>query len=215
MRCSFALLAFCCVHAAVLHAQTQPSVIAHLPVTTRAEILERAKTFANHKWTCGASNLQASCYKSYRSDWKPGQVITGIPYNWGGFDSPERFDEKIATGWAAGSHSRYGVLSCTAGIDCSGFVSYCWGIPLKSHLYSTTNLRDIGGKPKSNWYTDLKPGDALVKPGSHVVLFTGYNSDGTFNICEAAGGPARVVCHRTTWSTHKGYFPLQYKGLDE
>jgi hypothetical protein len=107
------------------------------------------------------------------------------------------------------------VLSCTAGIDCSGFVSYCWGIPLSSHIYGTSNLRDVGGKLKSNWVTDLKPGDALNKPGSHVVLFTGYNPDGTINICEASGSAARVVCHKSTWARFKGYVALQYKGLDE
>jgi len=196
-------------------AQTQTALIARLPVTTRPEILARAKTFANHTWTCGPNNLSASCFKAYKSDWKAGQVVTGVPYNWGGFDSPEGFDRKLTKSYAAGAHSRYGVLSCSAGIDCSGFVSYCWGIPLTSHLYGTTNIREIAGKLKSNWYTDLKPGDALNKPGSHVVLFTGYNPDGTFNICEASGSAARVVCHRTTWSRFKGYIPLQYKGLDD
>jgi hypothetical protein len=194
---------------------TQTATIARLPTTTRAEIIERAKTFATHKWKCGDANLHASCYRNYTSDWKSGQIITGIPYNWGGFDSPESFDRKLAKGAAAGAHSRFGVLSCTAGIDCSGFVSYCWGIPLTGHIYGTTNLRDIGGKLKSNWYTDLKPGDALNKAGSHVVLFTGYNPDGTINVCEASGSAARVVCHKTTWSRFKGYIALQYKGLDE
>lgn len=193
----------------------QTGTIARLPTTTRAEILARARTFAAHTWKCGAANLNASCSKTYKSDWKPGQVITGVPYNWGGFDNPDAFDRKLARGAAAGAHSRNGVLSCTAGIDCSGFVSYCWGIPLTAHLYGTTNLREIGGKPKYNWFTDLKPGDALNKSGSHVVLFTGYNPDGTINICEASGSAARVICHKTTWSRFKGYIPLQYKGLDE
>ena len=193
----------------------QTATIARLPTTTRDEILARAKTFANHTWKCGQPNLHASCYKNYVSDWKAGQTITGIPYNWGGFDSPASFDQKLAKGAAAGAHSRYGVLSCTAGIDCSGFVSYCWGIPLTSHLYGTSTLRQIAGKPKYNWFTDMKPGDALDKPGSHVVLFTGYNPDHTINICEASGSAARVVCHASTWSRFKGYIPLQYKGLDE
>ncbi len=201
--------------AAAASSGAQTSIVAQLPITTRAEILARAKTFADHKWTCGATNLHASCYGPYRSDWTSGQVITGVPYNWGGFDSPEAFDRKLAKGVAAGSHSRNGVLSCTAGIDCSGFVSYCWGIALTSHLFGTTTLREIAGKPKSNWFTDLKPGDALNKSGSHVVLFTGYNPDGTINICEASGSAARVICHRTTWSRFKGYIPLQYKGLDD
>ena len=193
----------------------QPSLVANLPLTTRAEILARAKAFASHTWTCQAGNLHASCSRNYRSDWTAGQVITGVPYNWGGYDSPASFDRKLAKGAAAGSHSRNGVLSCSAGIDCSGFVSFCWGIPLTSHLYGTTNMRLIGGKLKSNWRTDLRPGDALNKSGSHVVLFTGYNPDGTFNICEASGSAARVVCHGTTWSRFKGYIALEYKGLNE
>jgi hypothetical protein len=195
--------------------QTQTTVIARLPLTTRAEAVARAKTFAAHTWTCGVPNLRASCSRNYISDWKAGQRVTGIPYSWGGIDGPDAFDRKLAKGLAAGAHERNGVLSCATGVDCSGFVSLCWGIPLTSHIYSTRNLRDIAGKPKYNWFTDMKPADALVKPGSHVVLFTGYNPNGTFNICEASGSAARVVCHATTWSRFKGYIPLQYKGIDE
>jgi hypothetical protein len=191
------------------------STIARLPQTTRAEAVERAKRLAAHTWVCGSSNLHASCSRAYKSDWTSGQHITGIPYNWGGGDGPDIFDQKIAKGLAAGAHSRYGVLSCTAGIDCSGFVTYCWGLPTAGHPYSTSNLRVIAGKPKYNWFTDMKPGDALNKAGSHVVLFTGYNADGTINVCEASGSAARVICHKTSWSRYKGYIPLQYKGIDD
>jgi hypothetical protein len=193
----------------------QPSVIAHLPPTTRAQIIARAKEIAGHVWQPSAVNLHASCSARYVSDWKAGQSVTGLPYNWGGADDVQNFDKKLARGLAAGAHSRYGVLSCTAGTDCSGFVTYCWGVSTGTHNYSTSNLRSIAAKPKYNWFNDMKPGDALNKAGSHVVLFTGYNTDGTFNICEASGRAARVVCHKTSWSLFKGYIPLQYKGLDD
>ena len=194
---------------------TQTSLIARLPSTTRAEAVARAKNLAAHSWVCGAQNLHASCSRIYKSDWASGQHITGIPYNWGGVDGPDLFDQKLGRGMAAGSHSRYGVLSCTAGIDCSAFVTLCWGLPTTGHAYSTSNIRMIAGKMKANVFTDLKPGDALNKPGSHVVLFTGYNRDGTFNICEASGSAARVICHATTWSRFRGYIALQYKGIDD
>jgi hypothetical protein len=193
----------------------QNSVVAHLPPTTRAEMVARARELAAHGWICRPANLHASCSPRYVSDWKSGQHITGIPYSWGGIDDTHSFDNKLAKGLAAGGHSRYGVLSCTTGIDCSAFVTFCWGVPVAGHPYSTSNLRAIGAEPKYNWYTDMKPGDALDKPGSHVVLFTGYNLDGTINICEASGSAARVVCHSSTWSRFKGYIPLQYKGVDE
>jgi hypothetical protein len=195
--------------------QAQTPVIARLPTTTRAAIVARAETLANHTWVCRVPNLRASCSRRYLSDWKADEHVTGIPYRWGGTDGPAEFDRKLGQGQAAGAHSRYGVLGCAAGIDCSGFVSYCWGLSSTGHAYSTSNLRVIAGKPKYNWFTDMKPGDALNKPGSHVVLFTGYNRDGTINVCEASGSKARVVCHRTTWSRFKGYIPLQYKGIDD
>jgi len=210
-RFRFLLACILLLWAPANHAQT--GVIARLPLTTRADMIARAKTFAAHAWTCGEPNLHASCARNYISDWKPGQRVTGTPYCWGGADSPEGFDQKIAKGLAAGSHSRNGVLSCAAGIDCSGFVCFCWGLP--SHPYGTANLRMIAGKPKYNWFTDMKPGDALCKAGWHVVLFAGYNPDGTINIYEASGSAARVVFHKITWSRLKGYIPLQYKAIDE
>lgn len=213
LRFHLLYIAFCLVIAPPGFSQT--SVIAHLPPATRAEVVARARALAAHSWVAGANNLHASCSKSYKSDWAAGQHVTGIPYSWGGIDSPDAFDQKLARGLAAGGHSRYGVLSCTAGIDCSGFVTYCWGLTHSGHAYSTSNLRIIAGKPKYNWFTDMKPGDALNKAGSHVVLFIGYNPDGTINVCEASGSAARVICHRTTWSRYKGYIPLQYKGIDD
>lgn len=212
------LMKSACVAAVLLAGSAglaQANVIAHLPTTTRAEILKRANLLAGHQWTCRSANLHASCSARYKSDWKDGQVVTGLPYGWGKMDSPEIFDKKLAQGLAAGGHSQYGVLSCTAGIDCSGFVAFCWGLPPGSHAYTTSSLRTIAGKPKYNWFTDMRPGDALNKAGSHVVLFTGYNPDGTINICEASGSAGRVVCHKSTWSRFKGYIPLQFKGIDE
>ena len=49
-------------------AQSQAAAIARLPVTTRPEILARAKRFATHTWTCGQNNVNASCFKSYKSE---------------------------------------------------------------------------------------------------------------------------------------------------
>ena len=200
---------------AVARTEAQPNVVARLPETTRDEIMQRAKVMASHSWVAGASNLRASCSKRYVSDWKAGQRITGLPYCWGGIDDVAVFDRKLGQGLAAGAHSRYGVLSCAAGIDCSGFVTRAWGLNVTGHVYSTSNLRLIAGKPKYNWFTDMKPGDALNKAGSHVVLFAGYNQDGSINVCEASGSAARVICHRTTWSRFTGYIPLVYKGIED
>ena len=208
-------LLLCVVLSFSLADHAQPGAVARLPRVTRAQVVARAHQLANHSWVCGAVNVQASCSRRYLSDWKAGQRVTGLPYRWGGADNPQEFDRKLANGLAAGGHSRYGVLSCATGIDCSGFVTFCWGLTQSGHAYSTSNLRTIAGKPKYNWFTEMKAGDVLNKAGSHVVMFTGYNPDGTINVCEASGSKSRVVCSRTTWSRFKGYIPLQYKGIDD
>ena len=72
--------------------------------------------------------------------WLPGEVNTGIPYKWGGFDDPTSFDASIASGLAAGDVSspekrhldNAAVSAQAAGVDCSGFVSRCLKLP-KGH----------------------------------------------------------------------------------
>jgi hypothetical protein len=184
-----------------------------LPEVTREEMIATAKRFSEHGWVCSRRNLSASCVSKYDSDWKENQQVKGIAYDWGGGDTPESFDRKLKEGQAAGSHSRHGISSCTAGIDCSGFVTACWGF--RGHPYSTATLRKIAGRSRANWYTDMKPGDAFNKPGSHVVLFARYHENGTPYIYEASGRAGRVVYRNVDWSYLRGYWAAQYLGLHD
>ena len=193
-------------------APTNPSG-SELPEITRDEIIATAKRISEHEWVCRRQNLAAPCARNYSSDWKENQRVKGVAYDWGGGDPPEQFDTKLRNGQAAGSHSRNGVTACTAGIDCSGFVTTCWGF--RGHPYTTSNLRKVAGRLKANWFTDLKPGDAFNKPGSHVVLFAGYKENGTPYIYEASGAAGRVVYRNVDWSYLKGYWAAQYLGLRE
>jgi len=201
------------VFIAVLYGQRN-QLAENLTPVTRAEMLERAKLAAEHTWVCREQNTLATCQqsKSYKSDFKAGETVRGIAYDWGGMDDPAKYDQKLAEGQAAGSHSRHGVTNCTTGIDCSGFVSFCWKQPRK---YGTSNLRQIAGKPKYNWFTDLKPGDVFNKAGSHVVMFVEYDGNGQPVVFEARGGKGKVVKNTRTWNQLKGYIPLQYKNVLE
>ena len=177
----------------------------------RDEILSRAKSCAELRWVCNEVNRHAPCVTktAYTSDWMAGQEVVGLPYDWGGMDPPDAFIEKLARRFAAGSHSQHGATECTAGIDCSGLVSYCWGQSVK---YSTQSIRNIAARPRYNWYTDMKPGDALNKPGSHIVLFTGYRPDGNPIVYEASGTEGRVIRNDwSTWSRFRSYYPLRYR----
>lgn len=179
--------------------------------TTRAEIIRAAESMAAYRWTCRAANTQALCLRGfpYRPDWQAGEEVTGVAYDWGGDDNQDLFARKLAAGYAAGSHSRDGVSQCTAGIDCSGFVQFCWG--LRGRPYSTWTLHHISDRV-TNPFTGLRPGDALNKASSHIVLFAGYRPDGNPIVYEANGGAARVIRNETsTWARYRDYVPLRYR----
>src|ERR1017187_8145940 len=181
-----------------------------------AGVLQSAAQLSKYTWVCGESNRHAPCIRSavYESDWLPNQQVAGLPYNWGGADGPQEFDRKLHAGLAAGSHKRHGVSRCTAGIDCSGFVAWCWGHRTGGHDFSTATLEQLCTRVAGNVYKDLKPGDALNKPGSHVVLFAGYRPDGGPIVYEANGaaGPG-VRKDRPAWCSLAGYYPVRSSRL--
>ncbi|WP_049778049.1 hypothetical protein [Caldicellulosiruptor owensensis] len=79
------------------------------------------------------------------------------------------FDSEISQGYAAGNvdtSSQHGYVGGTAGVDCSGFVSRCWG--LASH-HSTTQLKSVSiSLGNIGDYSLLKQGDILLP--CNVVL---------------------------------------------
>jgi hypothetical protein len=181
-----------------------------VPVT-RAQMLEVAKAMAEHKWVCKASNLKASCLTRYRSHFKKDQAVVGVAYDWGGMDDMATFDKKLKTSQAAGSHQEEGASSCTTGVDCSGLLSLCWRQTIK---FGTANIGTIAPTLQQiDRLTDLRVGDALNKPGSHIVMFAGYNPDGTIDVYEARGSAARVVLtRRNEWTRFTNYVAIRYKG---
>jgi hypothetical protein len=95
-------------------------------------------------------------------------------------------------------------------MDCSGFVTYAWGWHSRTHNFSTSSLGSMATRYQCNVFTDLKPGDALDKPGSHIVLFAGYRTDGGPIIYEASGAAGRVIRNEhVSWSRLNGYFPVR------
>jgi serine/threonine protein kinase len=184
---------------------------------SRNEVMAVAEEIASHSWICEDRNRYAPCIHNvkYASDWRPHELVRGEPYNWGGIDALPRFDARLANGEAAGSHSWDGVSSCTAGIDCSGFVTFCWG-HRGGHAYGTATMDPIAAPLKVNPYTDLKPGDALNYPGKHIVLFAGYRPDGNPIIYEASGAAARVIRNEAmTWSKLSHYHPVRFRRLSD
>ncbi len=91
--------------------------------------------------------------------------------------------------------------------DCSGFVSMAWDKPAPGNTTSTfyTVEHPIG-------WDALIPGDALVRPGHHIMLFAGWLNKAHTEFCTLEeynwGHPASVLHHYT--SSYKGtYTPVR------
>jgi MYXO-CTERM domain-containing protein len=171
---------------------------------TRDEVLTRAKAFATHPWRCTTANLTASCKTSYKSVYTPGDYV-GLPYDWGGYMTLFEFDQQIAQGLGAGSYSSDGELACTAGLDCSGYVSKCWDA---AH-YSTYNLDQI-----SDVVAKVKAGDVFNKPNYHVILYSHDLANGSPVFFESAGYNVHVTVSGG-WSYVSGYTQRSYKKITD
>jgi hypothetical protein len=175
---------------------------------TRDEVMERAKTFAEIDWQCERKNAS----REYNL-LVPGKTYLGVSYNYGGFDLPTEFSEKVRSGKVAGNYKkRCGERLCVrfdfAGLDCSGLVSRCWQV----RRYSTLELPIIAIKIPRKL---LKPGDILNSRNKHVVLFHSYDTEGQMWAYESSawvrqqGAPPAGVVFRSVDLEDK-YVPRRF-----
>ncbi len=139
-----------------------------------------------------------------------------VPYCWGGFSAlggPDCFDTQLSSNWAAGNIDTRGYYKQrTAGVDCSGFVSRCWGLPSKrsaSQLISS----DISIPVSS--FAQLKAADILCNT-SHVMIFRHRDPNGNYVLYESTMLNAydRVAYTvRSKSSVESSYAPYRYKYL--
>ncbi|MBK7831028.1 MAG: protein kinase [Gemmatimonadetes bacterium] len=183
----------------------------------RQRVMLEADRFARAAWRMDARNVTAQCMtpQAYRSDFAPGASVHGVAYDWGGNDTPELFVRKLAAAYAAGSHSWNGVTPCTAGIDCSGFVGQTWGLGNRGKL-STSRMTDVARMLGQRWRDQLLPGDALNRPGRHVVLYAGRAADGRPVVYEALAAASRVIRNDdVTWARMRRYAPMRLRTLSD
>lgn len=174
----------------------------------REDVLDQAADYAFHPWTMTSVNETAACSSDYQSDYVAGSY-RGLPYDWGGYYTLEEYDQAIADGLGAGSHSWHGILSCTAGVDCSGFLSQVWD----TQHYSTSTFYSV---TTDIAVTDLLRADAVNDAGSHVVLFTYETGAGMPVFYEAAGSAQRTRLNSSAgWSYLDGYQPIRYDDITD
>ena len=205
-----------------------------------SEVLIIAETYRSHKWDANTANrfhghdsngvlvhtpditLPYSIAK--RSGWwMVDKTNIGIPYKWGGFDTPFSFDQRIANGAYAGdvytdnkrAQLYNGVSKEAAGVDCSGFVSRCWRL---SRHYSTRELPTLCTQ-LSSFYT-LQPGDILNIYNVHAMIFEQYTDQTKSHVIVYDTGSAPV------WKIQRkriptallqdwGFLPYRYKNLKQ
>ena len=165
---------------------------------TRDEVIATAEAYASHSWYCSASN-SSTCTSNSCTVSSPLSIglQTGVAYKWGGFDSISGFDSNLSLGFTAGDVSTSCVADCATGVDCSGYVSRCWGVSTK---YGTSTLPNISTPiPQS----DMQKGDIFNYPNNHVVILDYFYSDGRPVIYEAT--PNKVIHRVVDWSYLNGY----------
>ncbi|HAJ48722.1 MAG TPA: hypothetical protein DCL54_19260, partial [Alphaproteobacteria bacterium] len=126
-----------------------------------------------------------------------GDTLRGMPYGWGNFDSVDSFRRRVERqGIRAGNvctNSGGGIPGSTAGIDCSGFVQRALNLPHQGKLGTSTMqpyMIDLGT------FAALRPGDVLLKPGSHVMFYLGMTNGGIWT------AESTTSCNRQR--THRG-----------
>ena len=173
---------------------------------TRDRVMTKARAFAFHPWRCEATNLSASCSTDYESAYFVGDQL-GVAYDWGGFVSLSTFDQQITQGYGAGALPRADVLSCTTGVDCSGYVSECWDTGTK---YGTWTLVDIS---REITQAELLPGDVLNDAGTHVVLFSHTLASGAPVFFEAGSFNVEMDVYGG-WASVSGFVPRAYNNIE-
>jgi len=190
---------------------------------TRQRVVETAFAFESIRWRLNASAYgrepDQACTGLNRVR-RPGylhgkmnQEVRGMPYCWGCHGSLQQISQKIERGTLAGNWCTHNApRSDVAGVDCSAFVSACWG--LSTH-FTTSAIPAITRRLDNPW--DLQPGDALNKPGSHVMLFLRFTPDRKAEVMEAStGGCNGRVCRNVyplASLLARGYAPVRYRAL--
>ncbi len=207
---------------------------------TRQAVIQTARRYASHRWTPTDKNLwHGYDPQGIRVDtpnngftapgvrpgwWNVGQENQGMPYKWGGYSSLAEFDAGLAAGFAAGDiltpekrmmldQDLPTISGAAVGIDASGFVSRCLGLPRE---YSTRELPDICELLPN--YDALKAGDLLNLKGVHVILFEQFADRKHKALLgyEAGAPPSWKVLYNQLPLGHLkrlGYKPLRYQGI--
>jgi hypothetical protein len=190
---------------------------------TRQQVVQTAFAFEGVQWNVSRSaygpDPDTAC-TGFRRIRRPGylhgklgQEVRGMPYCWGCHGSLAQIRARLERGALAGNVcTRNAPRTDTVGVDCSAFVSAAWG--LATH-FTTAAIPAIASRLSNPW--DLKPGDALNKPGSHVMLFLRLTPDRKAEVMESSPGACNGRVCRNVYPLAsllaRGYVPVRFRAL--
>jgi hypothetical protein len=199
------------------------SFIAAVRPLTRQSVVETAYAFEGVQWTVSqsayGSDPDQAC-TGFRRIRRPGyligklgQAVRGVPYCWGCHGSLAQIGNRIAQGSLAGNVCTHNApRTDVVGVDCSAFVSAAWGL---AQHFTTIAIPSITDPLPDAW--DLRPGDALNKPGSHVMLFLRFTADRKAEVMEASPGACNGRVCRNVYPLAsllaRGFSPVRYRAL--
>lgn len=151
-----------------------------------------------------------------RGYWQPGKTATGMPYKWGGFDTPESFLQGLREGKKAGDIANTykirndddAISHESVGIDCSGFISRCW------NLQKPASTRDLPALCDPVSWENIRTGDIILKSG-HVLMFI-TRQDQFIIGYEAGPNPswrARKCAIKISYLKANGFRPWRYRQM--
>jgi hypothetical protein len=191
---------------------------------SRERVIETAFAFEGARWHLTSSaygrDPDAACADARQRTRRPaylngllGQEVRGIPYCWGCYGSLDKVRAELESGVLAGNVCTHNAPRAdVVGVDCSAFVSAAWG--LQNH-FSTAAIPTISTKLDNPW--DLLPGDALNKPGSHVMLFLRFTTDHKAEVMEAAPAACNGRVCRNIYPLAsllaRGFEPVRYRAI--
>jgi transcriptional regulator CtsR len=196
---------------------------------SREEMLRRARQMVEFSWSPKATFTNLTLVSNPAScPFTIGNIYTGETYTQ--LDPPQawegqaEFYDTVSNNISGGNYY--------LGNDCSGFVSISWKLPER---YNTTAfecdainssstcgnynpsdnyVRSLGAKDDGiNAIPGLLPGDALVKSGSHIILFESYEGNTGINVLEQT--PCKARPKYWIWSALAGYRPIRRNNIDD
>lgn len=209
--------------------KTSPELKTKISDISRTDAYNRGMDIINYIWDYdfakNSSEKEGSIVlPSYLKE-KKSKKVSGIPYCWGGYISVdisnqpdvENFRDAIIKGYTAGNVKSSGKYQYfTAGLDCSGFVSAVYKLPVKCSTKSFNQyFRKISMK-------DLLPMDIINCEKNHVLIFLENTKDGKgiITLEESAAKEKSVIGYRSFDEIKKGingspYIAMRYKGIVE